>query len=182
MPSPSNRATQRFCSKAACRAASKARSDRRWRQKNPGYDRGPEHVERMRQWRAKHPGYSKGRKRSKPVRALQDFAIGQVLGKEALAVDLPALASTFSVGGADRSGPDSCSALALQDFAPMQNALVVGLIATLMGVASQESIMPVVRQIVERGRRVLVQHPVGGGLHGAPSTINPPSHAYQTTH
>ncbi len=78
-------------------------------------------------------GYSKGRKSSKPVRALQDFAIGQVLGKEALAVDLPALASTFSVGGADRSGADSCGALALQDSAPIQHAMVVGLIATLMG-------------------------------------------------
>ena len=73
-PLANNKTTQSFCSQAACRKASKAHSNARWRRHNPGYDSGPEQVEGVRKWRAAHPGYSRGKKRPDPPPALQDFA------------------------------------------------------------------------------------------------------------
>ena len=48
---------QRYCKAPACRAASKAASQRRWLDKpeNRDYFCGAEHVERMRAWRQEHP-------------------------------------------------------------------------------------------------------------------------------
>ena len=107
LPSPRSKATQRFCSAAACRKASKARPNQRWR--------------------AKNPGYSAGRKRPTAHPALQDLVIPQ--------------------------GP-----------------LVVGLIATMLGGALQESFVPIARNLVERGRRVLAQNRGGLGLQVATQT------------
>jgi len=50
---------QRYCSKPACRAESKAQSQRRWQQRpeNENYFRGPENRERVKDWRKRNPGY-----------------------------------------------------------------------------------------------------------------------------
>ena len=47
---------QRYCKEAACRAASKAASQRRWLDKpeNHDYFCGPEQVARVRAWREEH--------------------------------------------------------------------------------------------------------------------------------
>ena len=58
-PDPRNRRHQRYCSAAACRAASKAASQARWlaAPENQGYFRGPVNVARVQAWRSRHPGY-----------------------------------------------------------------------------------------------------------------------------
>ena len=50
---------QRYCSKAVCRAESKAQSQHRWQQRpeNENYFRGPENRERVKDWRKHNPGY-----------------------------------------------------------------------------------------------------------------------------
>jgi hypothetical protein len=51
---------------------------------------------------------------------------------------------------------------ALQDSASTQQALVAGLISTIMGDALQDSFSQFTLKLVERGRRVLAGNP--GGL------------------
>lgn len=166
LPAPNNRATQRFCALPGCRKASKARSNRSWRDRNPGYDRGPEHVGRVRRWRAAHPGYSRGRKRKRPDAALQDFAPIQVAPDQPLEADAPPAASGF----APETPPDGSrnapgDEMALQDFVHTQDPLLLGLIETIAGGALQESFVPFTRQLVERGRRIQARqwaHAAGG--------------------
>ena len=171
LPSPNNRGTQRFCSAAVCRKASKARSDAAWRRKNPDHHRGPEQVERVRQWRAKNPGYSRRGKRKKVAVALQDFAPTQGVENQVVAREEPTSASDFAQ---KEPAAKSCNAPgaavgggALQDFAYMQNPLVVGLIATICGEALQESFVPFAQKLLERGRRELAQIQMELGLHPA---------------
>ncbi len=158
-PALTNRATQRFCSLAACRQASKARSNRQWRSKNPGYDRGPEQVARVQRWRAQNPGYGHGKRRQKPALPLQDFVPPQVADSEPLAWDAPVAPSDFVPGAAPAAA--SCNGVPaldeppLQDFVPTQDPLVVGLIAAILGDALQESFGSLTRHLVEQGRRVL---------------------------
>ena len=56
-PDPRSARRQRYCSKPACRRASKTASQHRWLQPphNRAYFRGPPHVERVRQWRKDNP-------------------------------------------------------------------------------------------------------------------------------
>ena len=58
-PDPRNRKRQKYCPKAACKAAGKAARQRRWvaRSENRDYFRGAHQVQRVREWRAAHPGY-----------------------------------------------------------------------------------------------------------------------------
>jgi hypothetical protein len=58
-PDPRNRHHQRYCPALACRAASKAASQARWRAspENQDYFRGAVAVARVRAWRSRHPGY-----------------------------------------------------------------------------------------------------------------------------
>lgn len=69
-PDPRSRYHQRFCSKARCRKASKAASQKHWHSKpaNHNHWRGPEEVERVRVWRKENPGYWRRWRRRKPVR------------------------------------------------------------------------------------------------------------------
>ena len=66
VPDPRTGDRQRYWSKAACRQASKAASQRRWLSKNGNgdYFRGQEAVRRVQEWRKSHPGYWKKRKSS----------------------------------------------------------------------------------------------------------------------
>jgi hypothetical protein len=176
LPSPGNRATQRFCSEATCRKASRARCDRQWRHKNPGYHSGPEQVERVRQWRARHPGYSRGKRRGKAPPPLQDLAPAQVVAAPPLADDAAAPPRDFlQKAPASTSGyaaTTSCNGAPLQDFVHPQDPLLVGLIATMLGGALQESFVPFTQELVERGRRVLAQNCGSSGLQAASPTSN----------
>ena len=51
----------RYCTVAACKAASKRARQATWLAKpeNRDYQRGPESVARVKAWRAAHPGYSR---------------------------------------------------------------------------------------------------------------------------
>lgn len=168
MPEPKSRATQRFCSARACRKASKARSTALWREKNPGYDRGPEQVARVQRWRAAHPGYYRGKGSKSAGPALQDLDPAQVAEVQPLAKQAPGAASDLfpcepapvCVHGAPGDG-------ALQDLDGIQLPLVVGLVLHLAGGALQESLGPVARHLVEQGQRALAQNPDLFGLRGA---------------
>ncbi len=72
-----NLGRQRFCRKPECRRASKASSQRQWRNRpeNQDYFRGSDQCERVRQWRKAHPGYWRRRRPpvdARPASALQD--------------------------------------------------------------------------------------------------------------
>jgi len=162
-PAPNNRGRQRFCSTAACRKAAKSRSNQRWRQNNPDYDSGPQQVARVRQWRAKTPGYSRSKGRSKPSVALQDSAPTQPVDPQPLACPEANPPSVlFQRELPQEPGANPCSVEALQDSASTQQALVAGLISTMMGDALQDTFSQFARKLVERGRRVLAGNP--GGL------------------
>ena len=79
-PDPRNRHHQRYCSATACRAASKAASQARWRAapENQGYFRGPVNVARVQAWRSRHPGY--WRRARRVGTALQDLSMAQPIG------------------------------------------------------------------------------------------------------
>jgi hypothetical protein len=140
-PAPARIAVQKFCSKPACRKASKAHSQREWCRNNPGYFTGPEHVERVQRWREDHPGYGRGKGKSRGKDALQEIAPGQVAGNEVVV---------------DNDPPKSCSgADALQDIASAQTVLIIGLMAELMGDALQDNLPGLTRALIEKGRRVL---------------------------
>ena len=64
-PDPRNRYHQRYCSQPACRQASKAASQRRWRASPKGRDyfRGSANVLRVQAWRKAHPGYWRKRRK-----------------------------------------------------------------------------------------------------------------------
>jgi len=126
---------QRHCSSAACRAASKRRSQGRWLSKpeNRGYFCGPEHVGRVRQWRAEHPGY--WRRGAKAESALQDDCRRQ--GTETT----------------QQSGRFMTTAL--QDVLASQGFVLIGLIAKLVGVTLQDDIALAGRNLVRLGQDIL---------------------------
>ena len=106
-PDPRSARRQRYCSKPACRQASKAASQRRWLQKpgNRDYFTGPTQVERVRQWRRAHPGYWR-RQGARAPHALQEDLTPQETQKQPL--------------------DDGLTPHALQDVFFMQPAVVVG--------------------------------------------------------
>jgi hypothetical protein len=133
-PDPRNRWHQRYCSKAECRRASKAYSQRRWRRSIKGRDyfSGPANVVRVNAWRRTHPGYWRKHRRSKI--ALQDRSFQQLLGN---LEDKPRL-----------------NAHALQDFVNTQGSLLVGLVANLSPSPLQENIASTTRRLILLGRQV----------------------------
>jgi hypothetical protein len=112
VPDPRSATRQRYCSKPACRQASKAASQHRWLHQpaNRDYFTGPTHVERVRQWRQAHPGYWRRRSARAP-NALQDDLASQAPQKQQLDAGL--------------------TSHALQDAFFLQPAVFVGLIAQL---------------------------------------------------
>ena len=83
-PDARNRRHQRYCSKPACRRASKAASQRRWRDKaeNRDYFRGAINVARVQAWRAAHPRYWR-RKAPRAGDALQEDSAAQAVELQA---------------------------------------------------------------------------------------------------
>jgi len=140
---PDSRTTdrQRYCSKPACRQASKAASQRRWLSKrgNGDYFRGPEEVRRVQAWRASHPGYWKPKNPPSPGT--------QVIDKQAAN---PSQSSC----NVPRELPRT-----LQDDCLTQDPAFVGLISMVTGSTLQEDIAATTRQLLLRGRNIL-----GGGL------------------
>jgi hypothetical protein len=153
LPSPNNRRTQRYCSKAECRKASRAAAQAKWLNKaqNRCYFRGPENVERVRQWREGHPGY--WRKKRPPLQdALQDLAPTQVTEEELVRVH----EEDVSRGGCGSlSQSRSLDGNALQDLAGVQVPLLAGVVSLLIGDALQDRFAVFARELVDRGKRVL---------------------------
>ena len=134
-PDPRNRRHQRYCSAAACRAASKAVSQVRWLTTagNQGYFRGPVNVARVQAWRARHPGYWRRGRGVSP--ALQDLSMAQVV---------------------DTAGKTAASASPpLQDVLIAQPAVLIGLIAHIVGTPLQDDIARATDRLLRLGQDIL---------------------------
>src|SRR5262245_38918551 len=139
-PHPRSAGRQRYCTKPACRHASKANSQRRWLHKpaNRDYFTGPTQVERVRQWRKAHPGYWR-RPPSRAPHALQEDLTSQETQKQHL--------------------DEALTPHALQDVFFLQPAVVVGLIAHLTGLTLQDDIATTARRLQQLGRDILCGSP-----------------------
>jgi len=140
-PDPRNQHRQHYCSSPACRAASKANSQARWRQKpeNQAYFRGPVHVARVQAWRRAHPGYGK-----RPARCrapLQDPSMPQ-------AIESKEESAEFAL-------------TPLQEIISAQPAVLIGLIAHIVASPLQEDIAATSRHLLQLGQDILA----GNGFH-----------------
>ncbi len=134
-PDPRNRHHQRYCSATACRAASKAASQARWlaAPENQGYFRGPVNVARVQAWRSRHPGYWRKGRRVGP--ALQDVSMTQPIG--------------FAVETTNAARSP------LQDVLTAQPAVLIGLIAHIVGTPLQDDIVRTADRLLRLGRDIL---------------------------
>ncbi|HXW31399.1 MAG TPA: hypothetical protein VEK55_18715 [Xanthobacteraceae bacterium] len=134
-PDPRNRHHQRYCAAPHCRAASKAASQARWlaNPKNRDYFCGPVHVARVKAWRSRNPGY--WRKRLRARVALQDLSLEQ-------AVDSTNKKANFA------SPP-------LQEILSAQPAVLIGLIAHVVGTPLQDEIVKTTDRLLRLGQDIL---------------------------
>jgi len=132
LPDFRNRDRQRYCRKPDCRRASKADSQKRWREKpeNQDYFRGPDCVERVQQWRKANPGYSRKMPRNKK-NALQD----------------PLITEHAEINTDKRKLETD----ALQDLLTAQPAVLLGLIANFTGSALQDDMEITLRRLQQLG-------------------------------
>ncbi|HKM83937.1 MAG TPA: hypothetical protein VJY15_23645 [Candidatus Acidoferrum sp.] len=152
-PDPHNLDRQRYCSKSACRHASKLASQQRWFRKpaNRDYFRDPENARHVRQWRQTHPGYWKSKH---PVLDRTQPVLPQDVNPVESSCNVPPLPRT------------------LQDFALVENPGFVGLIAMITGRTLQDDIAATARRVIEQGRNILglslpePSRPVGGRTTG----------------
>ena len=148
---PRNRRHQRYCSMSRCRAASKAASQARWlaAPDNQNYFKGPTHVARVREWRSRHPRYWS---RAGP---LQDHSLAQPVD--------------FSYEVGDLARP------ALQDLLTEQPAVLIGLIAHLVGAPLQDSIVRATDRLLRLGHDILAAAATDvGRQQPEPRTRSPP--------
>jgi len=146
LPDPRNRDRQHYCSRPPCRAASKAASHARWlaQPENHDYFRGPVHLARSQAWRARHPEY--WRKSPRHHIAPKDPSTLQALdsaNKAAIFVQSP-----------------------LQDLLMAQPAVLIGLIAHLVGTPQQDDIVRTADRLLRLGQDILAMS--GGGLQHPP--------------
>jgi hypothetical protein len=134
-PDPRNRHHQRYCSQPRCRAARKAECQTRWlaRPENHDYFRGPVHLARNRAWRARHPGY--WRKSPHPRNAHKDVL------------------TTQAIGSIDKTSIFARSPL--QDLLTAQPAVLIGLIAHLVGTPQQDDIVRTTDRLLRLGQDIL---------------------------
>jgi hypothetical protein len=134
-PDARNLRHQRYCSEPSCRAARKAASQARWlaQPENHDYFRGPVHLARNRAWRARHPGY--WRKPLPPGTAPKDVSTTQTIG------------SIGKTGIFVRSP--------LQDVLSAQPAVLIGLIAHLVGTPQQDDIVRTTDRLLRLGQDIL---------------------------
>jgi hypothetical protein len=140
-PERRNRGRQHYCSALTCRAASKAASQARWLAKpeNQGYFRGPVNVARVQAWRSRHPRYWRKGRPADP--ALQDILTAQPLGF------------------AEKTG-DAARA-PLQEFLSAQPAVLIGLIAHLVGTPLQDDIARTAGRLLRLGQDILATSAAG---------------------
>ena len=134
-PDPRNRHHQRYCSAAACRAASKAASQARWlaAPENQGYFRGPLNVARVQAWRSRHPGY--WRRARRVGTALQDLSTAQPIDSQ--------------IKSATLAGSP------LQEVLIAQPAVLIGLIAHIVGTPLQDDIVRTTGRLLRLGQDIL---------------------------
>lgn len=134
-PDPRNHRHQRYCTAPACKAASKAASQARWlaAPENQDYFRGPVNVARVRAWRSRHPGYWIKGQRSGP--ALQDVSMAQ------------AIDPTVEKATSARSP--------LQEVLNAQPAVLIGLIAHMVGTPLQDDIVRTTDRLLRLGQDIL---------------------------
>ena len=134
-PDPRSRGRQRYCSTPICRKASKAASQARWlaAPENRDYFQDPMNVARVQAWRSRHPGY--WRKGRRAASALQDVSIEQPIG------------SAVETTSAVRSP--------LQELITAQPAVLIGLIAHLVGTPLQDDIVRTTDRLLRLGRDIL---------------------------
>lgn len=140
-PDPRNRRHQRYCSEPVCRAASKAASQARWLAKpeNQDYFRGPLNVARIQAWRSRHPGYGRGGRRTGA--ALQEVSIAQPLDSTAAKTDVA------------RSP--------LQEALTAHPAVLIGLIAHIVGTPLQDDIVRATGRLLRLGQDILSSSAAG---------------------
>ena len=141
IPDPRTEDRQRYCSKPACRQASKAASQRRWLSKNGNGDhfRGVQEVRRVQLWRQSHPGYWK---KKPPLPTPSSQGIQAVAGQ------------TAKPDQSSRNVPRGLPGT-LQDYCLAQDPAFVGLISMVTGSTLQEDIAATARQLLLRGRNIL---------------------------
>jgi len=152
IPAPCNRIRQKFCNGTPeCIKASHRKSQKKWLKKpeNNDYFRSKENVERVREWRKSHPGYSRKRK---PEAALHDDCIDIQPVNQPVTVHLPT----------PQASQSSCPS-ALQDFAIIQPAVLIGLISHLTCSALQEDLVQTLRRMQQLGSDILNQPQFKGG-------------------
>ena len=139
-PDPRNRRHQCYCPARACRAASKTASQARWLAKpeNQSYFRGAVNVARVRAWRSRHPGYWREGRRAGP--ALQDVSMAQPIG--------PPIETANAAWSP------------LQDVLTAQPAVLIGLIAHLVGTPLQDDIVRTADRLLRLGRDILAKSAV----------------------
>jgi len=144
-PDPRSSGRQKYCSRTACRKASKAASQQRWLQKpgNRDYFHGPDHVQRVQRWRKAHPAYWRPKSGNRP-HALQDPLMREVSENT------------------DHRG--NFVPVALQDSLFSQSAVLIGLIAQFTGSALQDDITMAARRMQQLGNDIF--NPYKGGRHG----------------
>lgn len=144
-PDPRNRRHQSYCSAPACKAASKAASQARWLAKpeNRDYFRGPVNAARVKAWRAGHPGYWRKRRSAGP--ALQEVSTVQP-------VDPPAESGDFA------DAP-------LQDVISAQPAVLIGLIAHIVGTPLQDDIVRATGRLLRLGQDILSSSAARAAMH-----------------
>jgi hypothetical protein len=159
---PRNAWHQRYCGASACRAASKAASQRRWlgKPENRDYFRGPEHVERVRAWRQAHPGYGGRTTTATPSAAARTSAAsagpastgpaGAPLQEVVLTQDLDAQGES-----AQQATPEMAARPALQDLLQQQPVVLIGLLAHLSASTLQEDIALAGQRLLQLGLDVL---------------------------
>ena len=146
---------QRYCDEPACRAASKAASQRRWLDKpeNRDYFSGCENVARVRAWRQAHPGYGA---RAASSQAAAPGGADAALSQDAALQDLVTPQVPDSPAKSDFSAPPKApSAAALQDLLMQQPVVLIGLLAHLSASTLQEDIALAGRRLLQLGLDVL---------------------------
>ncbi len=146
-PDRRNRHHQQYCSKAACRKASKAASQKRWLEKpeNRDYFHSAANVLRVQIWRKANPGYWR-RKNPGAKDALQELLIDKAQQNQVV------------TSLKHKKDP------ALQDFISEQHIVLIGLIAQLTGSALQDDIDCSLKRMQQLGNDILngPNHAKGG--------------------
>jgi hypothetical protein len=187
-PDPRNRWHQRYCSKPACRWASKTASRRRWRCSNDGQDYWADAELRVRQvayvqqWRKERPGYWRkhGRKG-----ALKDLLFTQPLSPPGDELNLnPAQEALAESSPAPRPSETHIfhkgKAYALKDLLFIQLSLQIGLTAHLFG-ALKDDIAPLLNRLILLGRQMQGRGLQRSATHGTDQTSAVPGTAAQSS-